>query len=264
MWRPARSCARGCRCRTRRVCTRARCGCSTPAPASLASCDLPKDGGKGEASSSRSPSALASCAGWRFHGRYAFVGLSKPRYKRFEGPGAGRPPQGRRFRAVVRDPGHRPGDGGPASTGSASTAPVAELYDLAVIPGFACPMAVSPGSPEAGERRQPTCADAGRTGAPGSFDRLASRAGGRRPRSGCAMRPLDQERTMDRGLYERPRHERCAAACSSAPRSRPAPFLGGYRGYVQTRLCPCAGAAGTYTCSGVAERRRRRLKPAPR
>jgi uncharacterized protein (TIGR03032 family) len=108
--------------------------------------ELPKNGGMGRFE------PVAFCQGFlrglAFYGRYAFVGLSKPRYKRFEG--------------LVLD----------ARLGAADSEPwcgvqvidlekrscvdwfridgqVAELYDLAVIPGFACPMAVSPGSPDA-------------------------------------------------------------------------------------------------------------------
>jgi uncharacterized protein (TIGR03032 family) len=86
--------------------------------------------------------------GLTFHGKYAFVGLSKPRYKRFEGLALDQ-----RLKAADSEPwcGVQVID---LETGTCVDwfridGPVAELYDLAVIPGFACPMAVSPNSPEA-------------------------------------------------------------------------------------------------------------------
>ena len=86
--------------------------------------------------------------GLAFHGNLAFVGLSKPRYQRFEGL-----PLDQRLARADSTPwcGVQVIDLEKLSCvdwfridGS-----VAELYDLAVIPGFVCPMAVSPGSLEA-------------------------------------------------------------------------------------------------------------------
>jgi uncharacterized protein (TIGR03032 family) len=85
--------------------------------------------------------------GLAFHGKYAFVGLSKPRYKRFEG--------------LELDERLRKADAKPwcgvqiidLDTGGCIDwlridGAVGELYDVAVIPGFARPMALTPGSPE--------------------------------------------------------------------------------------------------------------------
>ena len=79
---------------------------------------------------------------------FAFVGLSKPRYKRFGGL-----PLDERLAKTDSSPwcGVQVID---LATGGGVDwfridGPVAELYDLAVIPGFTCPMAISPGSPEA-------------------------------------------------------------------------------------------------------------------
>lgn len=95
---------------------------------------------------------VAFCPGFlrglAFAGRYAFVGLSKPRYKRFEGLALEE-----RLKAADSEPwcGVQVID---LETGTCTDwfridGPVAELYDLAVIPGAVCPMAVGPGSPEA-------------------------------------------------------------------------------------------------------------------
>lgn len=86
--------------------------------------------------------------GLAFHDGLAFVGLSKPRYQRFEGLPLD-------ARLVKTD--STPWCGVQVIDLATNTCvdwfridgPVAELYDLAVIPGFTCPMAVSPGSPEA-------------------------------------------------------------------------------------------------------------------
>lgn len=108
--------------------------------------ELPKNGGMGHFE------PVAFCPGFvrglAFCGRYAFVGLSKPRYKRFEG--------------LALDAHLAAADSEPwcgiqvidLEKGSCVDwfridGQVAELYDLAVIAGFACPMAVSPRSSEA-------------------------------------------------------------------------------------------------------------------
>jgi len=85
--------------------------------------------------------------GLAFCGNYAFVGLSKPRYKRFEGleldarlaaadstPWCG---------VQVIDLTH-----GTCVDWFRIDGNVSELYDVAVIPGVACPMAIGPGAPE--------------------------------------------------------------------------------------------------------------------
>ena len=86
--------------------------------------------------------------GLAFHDKYAFVGLSKPRYKRFEG--------------LALDERLKQADAEPwcgvqiidLDTGGCVDwlridGAVAELYDIAVIPGFARPMALTPFSGEA-------------------------------------------------------------------------------------------------------------------
>ena len=70
--------------------------------------ELPKNGGMGRFE------PVAFCPGFlrglAFYGRYAFVGLSKPRYKRFEGLALDARLAAAEFGAVVRRPGHRPGE----------------------------------------------------------------------------------------------------------------------------------------------------------
>jgi uncharacterized protein (TIGR03032 family) len=108
--------------------------------------DLPKDGGMGRFE------PVAFCPGFlrglAFAGRYAFVGLSRPRYKRFEGLAL----EGR-LKAADSEPWCGVQvidlDQGSCVDWFRIDSAVAELYDLAVIPNAACPMAVSPGSPEA-------------------------------------------------------------------------------------------------------------------
>jgi uncharacterized protein (TIGR03032 family) len=97
-------------------------------------------------------SPRAFCAGFlrglAFHDKYAVVGLSKPRYKRFEG--------------LKLDDRLKRADAEPwcgvqiidLDTGGCVDwlridGAVAELYDVAVIPGFARPMALTPFSGEA-------------------------------------------------------------------------------------------------------------------
>jgi uncharacterized protein (TIGR03032 family) len=107
---------------------------------------LPKDGGAGTFE------PVAFCPGFlrglAFCNGYAFVGLSKPRYKRFEGLALGH-----RLEAADSEPwcGVQVIDLEKRSCVDwlRIDGPVAELYDLAVIPGSACPMAVSPVSQEA-------------------------------------------------------------------------------------------------------------------
>ncbi len=108
--------------------------------------ELPKSGGMGRFR------PIAFCPGFlrglSFCGRYAFVGLSKPRYKRFEGLALGA-----RLAAADSEPwcGVQVIDleKGSCVDWFRIDGSVAELYDLAVISDVACPMAVSPSSPDA-------------------------------------------------------------------------------------------------------------------
>lgn len=106
---------------------------------------LPRGGGKGRFE------PVAFCPGFvrglSFLGDHAFVGLSKPRYKRFEGLALDD-----RLAATDSEPwcGVQVID---IKTGACVDwlrldGPVAELYDVEVLPGISCPMAVSPGSGE--------------------------------------------------------------------------------------------------------------------
>lgn len=109
---------------------------------------LPQSGGKGRFE------PVVFCPGFlrglAFRGKHAFVGLSKPRYKRFEGLALDE-----RLTATDSEPWcgiqvidlekricvdwfRIDGD-------------VAEIYDLALTPGFSCPMTLSPVSSEAME-----------------------------------------------------------------------------------------------------------------
>ena len=69
---------------------------------------------------------LAFCPGFvrglAFHGKYAFVGLSKPRYQRFEGLALDQRLADDRFRTLVWRAGDRPRRPAPACSGSASMA----------------------------------------------------------------------------------------------------------------------------------------------
>jgi uncharacterized protein (TIGR03032 family) len=97
---------------------------------------------------------LAFCPGFTrglaFHGQFAFVGLSKPRYRRFEGLA---------LDARLHQADSEPWCGiqvmdlrsGECVDWFRFDGPVAELYDVAVIPGRRCPMALSPTSPELNE-----------------------------------------------------------------------------------------------------------------
>lgn len=85
--------------------------------------------------------------GLSFHGRYAFVGLSKPRYQRFEGLALDE-----RLRVADSEPwcGVQVID---LDTGACVEwfridGAVAELYDIGVLPGVTCPMSLGFGSEE--------------------------------------------------------------------------------------------------------------------
>jgi uncharacterized protein (TIGR03032 family) len=88
---------------------------------------------------------LAFCPGFvrglAFHGKYAFVGLSKPRYQRFEGLDLDR---------KLSETDSEPWcgvqvidlDSGACVHWFRIDGPVAELYDLGVVPGVVRPMAL--------------------------------------------------------------------------------------------------------------------------
>ena len=86
--------------------------------------------------------------GLAFHGGHAFVGLSKPRYQRFEGLALDQ---------RLSDTDSEPWCGIQIIDLARNVCvewfridgAVAELYDLAVLPGVACPMAISLNTPEA-------------------------------------------------------------------------------------------------------------------
>lgn len=85
--------------------------------------------------------------GLSFQGNYAFVGLSKPRYKRFEGLA---------LEQHSKDADSEPWCGvqiidltkGTCVDWFRIDGAVSELYDVEVLPGIACPMSLAPGSPE--------------------------------------------------------------------------------------------------------------------
>lgn len=85
--------------------------------------------------------------GLDFIGNFAFVGLSKPRYARFEGLALDQ---------RLKDADSEPWCGvqiidltkNSCADWFRIDGAVAELYDIALIPGAACPMSVSPTSPE--------------------------------------------------------------------------------------------------------------------
>lgn len=85
--------------------------------------------------------------GLAFHGGYAFVGLSKPRYQRFEGLALDE-----KLQAADSEPwcGIQIIDlaRGVCAEWFRIDGAVAELYDVEVLPGVACPMALAPNSPE--------------------------------------------------------------------------------------------------------------------
>lgn len=86
--------------------------------------------------------------GLAIHGDYAFVGLSKPRYQRFEGLA---------LDARLAETDSTPWCGVQIIDIKKKTCldwlridgAVAELYDLEILPGHLCPMAIAPGTPEA-------------------------------------------------------------------------------------------------------------------
>ncbi len=85
--------------------------------------------------------------GLAFHGKYAFVGLSRPRYERFEGLA---------LDARLKEADSEPWTGVQVidlTTGSCVhwfriDGPVAELYDVAVMPGIVCAKSLSPATDE--------------------------------------------------------------------------------------------------------------------
>lgn len=107
--------------------------------------------------------------GLTFCGDYAFVGLSKPRYERFEGLALDD-----KLRAADSDPwcGIQIFDirRGVCVEWFRIDGAVAELYDVAVLPGVICPMAISLNTPEAAQ----LCTWEGRTAAPAQPDIAAA------------------------------------------------------------------------------------------
>lgn len=85
--------------------------------------------------------------GLAFHGNLAFVGLSKPRYKRFEGLALDQ---------RLQDADSEPWCGVQIIDLDKRTCVdwfridgnISELFDVSIIEGFRCPMTVSPGTPE--------------------------------------------------------------------------------------------------------------------
>lgn len=95
---------------------------------------------------------IAFCPGFlrglAFAGKYAFVGLSRPRYQRFEGLDLDR-------RLIEADSEAWCGvqvidiETGQCTDWFRIDGAVGELYDVELVTGFACPMTVSPNSPDA-------------------------------------------------------------------------------------------------------------------
>lgn len=95
---------------------------------------------------------IAFCPGFlrglAFHGRFAFVGLSRPRYQRFEGLELDR---------RLKDADSEPWcgvqvidlDKGSCVDWFRIDGNIGELYDVELVQGFACPMTVSPNSTDA-------------------------------------------------------------------------------------------------------------------
>lgn len=124
--------------------------------------------------------------GLAIHGGYAFVGLSKPRYQRFEGleldarlqAADSEPWCGIQVIELAR---------GVCVEWFRIDGAVAELYDVEVLPGVACAMAISPNSPEAAgfvtwEGRTQAPAAAGDAATPAPDDSLSQWAQTLRPR----------------------------------------------------------------------------------
>jgi len=95
---------------------------------------------------------VAFCPGFlrglAFHDRFAFVGLSRPRYKRFEGLALDQ---------KLKDADSEPWCGvqvidtqsGACVDWFRIDGDIGELYDVEIVEGFQCPMTVSPNSPDA-------------------------------------------------------------------------------------------------------------------
>lgn len=96
--------------------------------------------------------SVAFCPGFlrgmALRGKYAFVGLSRPRYKRFEGL-----PLDEKLKAADSEPwcGIQVIDleSGACVDWFRIDGDIGELYDVELIEGFNCPMTVSPNSPDA-------------------------------------------------------------------------------------------------------------------
>jgi len=113
--------------------------------------DLPK-GPKGKGAKMGKFKPVAFCPGFvrglSFHGKFAFVGLSRPRYKRFEGLALDQ---------KLKDADSEPWCGVQVidtETGACVDwfridGDIGELYDVELVEGFRCPMTVSPTSADA-------------------------------------------------------------------------------------------------------------------
>jgi len=109
---------------------------------------LPKDGQEEKGRFEPRVFCPGFLRGLAFHGNLAFVGLSKPRYKRFEGLALDQ---------KLKDADSEPWCGIQVIDLDKRCCidwlridgAVAELFDVAVIPGFRCPMTVSPNSSDA-------------------------------------------------------------------------------------------------------------------
>ena len=113
--------------------------------------ELPK-GPKGKSATMGTFKPVAFCPGFvrglAFYGKFAFVGLSRPRYKRFEGLALDQ---------KLKDADSEPWCGVQVidtTTGACVDwfridGKIGELYDVELVTGFRCPMTVSPNSPDA-------------------------------------------------------------------------------------------------------------------
>ena len=221
--------------------------------------DLPKNGGMGRFE------PVAFCPGFlrglALHGRYAFVGLSKPRYKRFEGLALDA-----RLAAADSEPwcGVQVID---METGTCVDwfridGQVAELYDLAVIPGVACPMAVSPRLGGGGERRQPC---AGRRVAATAIGRVLC-CGWRAGRSEPLTRlpeGIEHAAGDEAGNQERRRRSGLRSRLVLGTALATSAFLGGYRGYVRRAFADLRRSRAAPTSAAARRRRRRRSHGTP-